>query len=266
MFTFCIQRDTVRVEARDFKQEPAVAIRQEIERRYANKVIPNVGLCVSLMDILDSTEGAVLYGDGCLYYKCEFRLIMFRPFIGEIILARVRTQNEEGVRLSIGFFDDIFVPASLLQEWSAFNPAKRAFFWIPDDTDNPRNPPPTDQQLLSEHEDDKLYIEKNDWVRVRVEEEVWSDASPIGAKPLPIGGGVAGQGTGQPGQGIQSGQTGSAGQGQGAGGPGQVNGTATGEGLTRAPYQLLCSMTEAGMGVIEWWQEEEEEEEELPPA
>lgn len=33
------------------------------------QVIPNVGLCISLLDILSTTEGAVMYGDGCLYYR-----------------------------------------------------------------------------------------------------------------------------------------------------------------------------------------------------
>ncbi|KAK4046635.1 DNA-directed RNA polymerase III complex subunit Rpc25 [Microbotryomycetes sp. JL201] len=262
MFTFCIQRDTIRVEAREFGKPPGEAIRQEIERRYANKVIPNVGLCVALMDILDATEGAVLYGDGCLYYKCEFRLIMFRPFVGELIIAKVRSQNEQGIRLSIGFFDDILVPTSLLPEWSAFNPAKRAFFWIPEDPENPRPQPPTDAQLLSESDDNKLYIERHDHVRIRVAEEVWQDASPIGTKPPPaVGTGAAADqsaaitksvGTGG-GAGVQAGQ----GQAGAVGTAGQANGTSkSSESLAKAPYQLLCSMGEQGTGVIEWWAEE----------
>lgn len=36
-----------------------------------SQVIPNVGLCISLLDILSASEGAVLYGDGCLYYKSK---------------------------------------------------------------------------------------------------------------------------------------------------------------------------------------------------
>lgn len=32
-------------------------------------MLPDVGLCISLLDILTSTEGAVLYGDGSYYYK-----------------------------------------------------------------------------------------------------------------------------------------------------------------------------------------------------
>ena len=38
------------------------------------QIIPDVGLCISLLDILDASDGAVLYGDGCYYYKSEVQL------------------------------------------------------------------------------------------------------------------------------------------------------------------------------------------------
>ena len=33
------------------------------------KVIPDVGLCVCVHDILEATPGAILHGDGCSYIK-----------------------------------------------------------------------------------------------------------------------------------------------------------------------------------------------------
>lgn len=38
MFTFAIQKDTIRVESQDFGKDPLEAIKEEIHRRYANKV------------------------------------------------------------------------------------------------------------------------------------------------------------------------------------------------------------------------------------
>ena len=62
-------------------------------------------------------EGRVRYGDGCLWYKGEiakisdialkgltycilvvFRLVVFRPFISEVILAKVKSSDEDGIR------------------------------------------------------------------------------------------------------------------------------------------------------------------------
>ena len=69
-----------------------------------------------MLDILDASEGAVLYGDGCFYYKgissgthsnfdqliqtgslVEFRLIIFRPYIGEAFVGKVQSQSDMGI-------------------------------------------------------------------------------------------------------------------------------------------------------------------------
>ncbi|GAA5871221.1 hypothetical protein JCM5296_007404 [Sporobolomyces johnsonii] len=233
MFTFCIQKDTIRVEARDFAKDPVDAIREEIHRRYANKVIPGVGLCISLLDILSASEGAVLYGDGCFYYQTEFRLIVFRPYIGEAILAKVKSQSPEGIVVTVGFFDDILIPPTLLPDHCAFDQNRRAFFWIPQDADDPSPTRPTAADLLELDDEQKLYVERKGWLRVRVEEEHWDDTSPTSGKAAP-----------PPAAGSE--QTGA-----------QAQPAVQGNG--KAPYSLICSMAEDGTGSLDWWAEDEEE-------
>lgn len=70
----------------------------------------------------------------------EFRLIVFRPYIGEAILGKVKSQSQEGIvgaslsfpvlraleralmhcasAVTVGFFDDIVIPPSLLPDYS----------------------------------------------------------------------------------------------------------------------------------------------------
>lgn len=47
------------------------SLRHALTTSVTLQVIPDAGLCVCLFDILESSEGAVLYGDGCFYYKGE---------------------------------------------------------------------------------------------------------------------------------------------------------------------------------------------------
>ena len=37
---------------------------------------------------------------------------MFRPFLNEVLIGKVRSCTAEGLRVSVDFFDDIFVPKS----------------------------------------------------------------------------------------------------------------------------------------------------------
>jgi len=74
------------------------------------------------------------------------------------------------------------------------DPNRRSYFWAVAD-DPPPPVRPTEVELLALPTDQKLYVERRDWIRVRVEEEHWDDASPIGpqaAAPPPPGTGVEG--------------------------------------------------------------------------
>lgn len=94
----------------------AAAIKEELENKFLDKVIANLGLCISVYDIQSIEGGFIFPGDGCSTYKVIFRLIMFRPFIGEIITGKVEESNATGLRLSLGFFSDIYVPSNLLRQ------------------------------------------------------------------------------------------------------------------------------------------------------
>lgn len=43
-------------------------------------------------------------------------MIVFRPFVGEILDAKVASSSEKGLMLSVEFFEDIFIPADKLPE------------------------------------------------------------------------------------------------------------------------------------------------------
>lgn len=94
------------------------AIKDELERLFLDKVISNLGLCISVYDIR-SLEGGFIYpGEGSSTYKVVFRLLIFRPFIGEVICAKLKASDATGLHLTLGFFNDIHVPVHLLPKES----------------------------------------------------------------------------------------------------------------------------------------------------
>ncbi|CAL9063722.1 uncharacterized protein LOC135619555 isoform X1 [Musa acuminata AAA Group] len=90
------------------------AIKEELERLFLDKVLSNLGLCISIYDIRAIEGGFVFPGDGSSTYKVVFRLIMFRPYVGEILCGKLKASDANGLHLSLGFFDDIKVPVHLL--------------------------------------------------------------------------------------------------------------------------------------------------------
>eukprot|EP00955_Chlamydomonas_euryale_P067610 359882-Chlamydomonas_euryale.AAC.2 len=47
--------------------------------------------------------------------QVRFRLVVFRPFVGEVLVGQLKSCSREGLRVSLGFFDDILVPDYMLQ-------------------------------------------------------------------------------------------------------------------------------------------------------
>ncbi|XP_010265332.1 PREDICTED: DNA-directed RNA polymerase III subunit RPC8-like [Nelumbo nucifera] len=114
MFFLSLIEHTLRLPPHLLKLPLDEAIKGELEALFLDKVIPNLGLCISIYDIGDIKDGFIYPGDGASTYTVQFRLIMFRPFVGEIIVGKLKSSDANGLNLSVGFFDDIHIPVHLL--------------------------------------------------------------------------------------------------------------------------------------------------------
>jgi DNA-directed RNA polymerase III subunit RPC8 len=63
--------------------------------------------------------------------------VVFKPFKGEIMIGKVRSCTEHGVYASLGFFEDVFIPASELQQPSTFARDEALWKWAYSSTDDP---------------------------------------------------------------------------------------------------------------------------------
>lgn len=62
-------QDTVAVHPSQFGLPPQQAVTNELNKKYANRVLHDVGVCICVFDLSEVGEGKVRYGDGCLWYK-----------------------------------------------------------------------------------------------------------------------------------------------------------------------------------------------------
>ncbi|KAJ7807274.1 RNA polymerase III subunit Rpc25-domain-containing protein [Mycena olivaceomarginata] len=208
MFNLAILKDTVAVHPSDFGGPQEQAIIAELNKKYANRVLHDVGLCICVFDITEAGEGKVRYGDGFLWYKVIFRMVIFRPFTSEVLLAKVMSSDRYGIRLTLGFFDDIYVPIAYLPHPNAFDPNEPAHFWLPSAEET--------TELLDSPTVDRMWIDKGEVVRVRIEADEFYDDEP---GPVKMADGV------------------------------QV----VREVQARAPFTITASMAEQGLGPTSWW-------------
>lgn len=109
---------------------------EQIEIKYVNKVIPNIGLGIAFFDFSSVGEPYIYPAAGSAIRLVVFRLVVFKPFVGEVMTGRITHMSKEGMKVSIEFFDDITISGSQLQHPSEYNPAKHQWTWTYDDGEN----------------------------------------------------------------------------------------------------------------------------------
>jgi len=172
MFVLSIVKDKIPIHPSQFGLPPEQALINELNKKYANRVLHDVGLCICVFDIAEAGEGKVRYGDGFLWYTVVFRLTVFRPFPTEVILAKVKSSDESGIQLSVGFFEDMWIPLAYLPQPCAFDPNERAYFWLPGSEAT------STHELLDSPIAERLYIDQGEIVRARVESDDFCDDEP----------------------------------------------------------------------------------------
>ncbi|KXJ92004.1 RNA polymerase III subunit Rpc25-domain-containing protein [Microdochium bolleyi] len=162
MFILTKIADLVQIKPAEFSKASRIAIEDNINAKYANRVIQKIGLCICMYDLLWASEGLIGHGTGMVNVNVEFRLMVFRPFKGETLLGKISSATPEGIHVRTEFFEEIFVPYKELPENTEFDHNEQAWTWIVDE--------------------ERMYYDKNEMVRLQVIDEAWNDQIPDSAE------------------------------------------------------------------------------------
>ena len=163
MFILSEISDLIRIPPHTFHIAVNQSISNEISMKYSNKVVPNLGLGVAIWDILDIKDGLLKPGDGAAFVEVKFRLIVWKPFVGEVMTGWVSECLDLGIKVKTDFFEEIFIPKIYLFEQCSFTPEDKAWVWKPD-------------------EESELFIDVNEKIRFRVEQEIFTSIKPKEAR------------------------------------------------------------------------------------
>ena len=83
MFELVTMKDDVKIEPHNFGDAIATAVEKELNRKLANKVYHNHGLCIILYDILEIGDSLILPGDGAWdVFEIKSLLVEYLPISG----------------------------------------------------------------------------------------------------------------------------------------------------------------------------------------
>lgn len=159
MFILTTVVDTIRVPAHMLSMPTLKALHNEIDLKYPNRVLMDVGLVICRYgDCLKITNGSCVPGDGGCHHECLFRLLVFRPFVEEVCLGRIVKATPDGIQVSLGgFFQDIRIPAYWMLRPSRYDERVGRWVWSPDyaDEDDEENETGEGDMVKLEDKDDE---------------------------------------------------------------------------------------------------------------
>jgi DNA-directed RNA polymerase III subunit RPC8 len=165
MFVLTTLKDKIKVSPEYFQEDMMEPVINEIHRLYANKVIAQVGLCVAVHQIVEMGDMFIYPNEGAAYIVTVFNLIVFRPFVDEVMVGTIHKIDETGVVCSVGFFDEIFIPASYLPIPSTYDSGEKEDY----EEDESEKPPPDPslRKWVWDNEGDSYDMVVGDEVRFR---------------------------------------------------------------------------------------------------
>jgi len=132
MFILTTIVDTVRIPPHMLAQPTLVSVHSEMDKKYPNRVIMDVGLVVCRYgDALHLGDGVCVAGDGGAHHEIISKWLVFRPFVEEVCLGYISKSTRDGISVSMGFFEDIYIPAYWMLRPSQFEEDTGLWVWTP---------------------------------------------------------------------------------------------------------------------------------------
>jgi DNA-directed RNA polymerase III subunit RPC8 len=104
---------------------------------------------------------------GSSHSDVVFRFIVFRPEIGSLLTGKIKSCTRDGIFVTLGFFDDIFIPKDELQHPSRFEEAEQAWVWEYPVEDG-------------EQEKHDLFMDVGETIKFRIIDEEFVESEPSG--------------------------------------------------------------------------------------
>jgi len=113
--------DHVRVQPELFALPIKEAIAKQLQETFANYIDKDLGVVIAVLDILDVHEGIIIPGDGAAYYKSNFKLLIFRPELQELVFGKVSEITNFGAFINLGCIEGMIHIGQTMDDYVSFS-------------------------------------------------------------------------------------------------------------------------------------------------
>lgn len=127
MFKILTVKDEVRVQPAKFELALEEAVKQSLQDVTEGQVHPDYGVFLTVTEVLSIGEGSIVPEDGAIHYPVEFKMLVYRPELNEIVTGEVVDVTEFGAFTRIGPLDALVHVSQIMDDKVSYDPKGATF-------------------------------------------------------------------------------------------------------------------------------------------
>jgi DNA-directed RNA polymerase subunit E' len=121
MFYVIDVEDYVRVEPRLFGLDTKTAVEEQLRNTYENYHDEEIGEVIGVISVSNVGEGIIIPGDGAAYYNSDFRVLVWKPELQEIVLGNISEITNFGAFINLGAMQGMIHISQTMEDYVTFS-------------------------------------------------------------------------------------------------------------------------------------------------
>ncbi len=121
MFYIIEVQDYVRVEPRLFGLSTKEAVEKQLKETYIEQYNSELGKVISIIKILNVGDGIIIPGDGAAYYNSNFKLLVWKPELQELIYGTISEIANFGAFIELGVMRGMIHIGQTMEDYVSFS-------------------------------------------------------------------------------------------------------------------------------------------------
>lgn len=127
MYKILSIEDKIRVPPLKFNLSLEKAVKSSLEERWTSLIERELGVILGITAVDKVGEGKILPGDGAIHYPVEFRMLVYKPELHELVKGNIIDITEFGVFVRIGPLDGMIHVSQLMDDFVSYDQKKSIF-------------------------------------------------------------------------------------------------------------------------------------------
>ena len=127
MFKILTLKEKVRVPPVKFDVELEQGVKESLQDQVEGKLNPQIGVFLAVTEVLSIGDGSIVPEDGAVHYPVEFKVLVYKPDVNELVVGEIVDITEFGAFTRIGPIDALIHVSQVMDDKIAYD-AKNAIF------------------------------------------------------------------------------------------------------------------------------------------